>query len=109
TAGFTAGIGIVRMEENRLKPANGPVIVSGATGGVGSIALSALAKLGYHVVALTGKEGEADWLRKLGAKEIVLRQSLSLEKIRPLDKATWAGALDNLGGPVLAWMLATMK
>jgi acrylyl-CoA reductase (NADPH) len=109
TAGFTAGIGIVRMEENRLKPANGPVIVSGATGGVGSIALSALAQLGYHVVALTGKESESDWLKKLGAKEILLRQSLNLEKIKPLDKATWAGAVDNLGGPVLAWMASTMK
>jgi putative YhdH/YhfP family quinone oxidoreductase len=109
TAGFTAGIGIVRMEENRLKPANGPVIVNGATGGVGSIAVSALAKLGYHVVALTGKEQESEWLKKLGAKEILLRQSLSLEKIKPLDKATWAGAVDNLGGPVLAWIASTMK
>jgi putative YhdH/YhfP family quinone oxidoreductase len=109
TAGFTAGIGIVRMEENRLKPANGPVIVNGATGGVGSIAVAALAQLGYHVVALTGKESESDWLKKLGAREIVLRQSLNLEKIKPLDKATWAGAVDNLGGPVLAWMLSTMK
>ena len=109
TAGFTAGIGIVRMEENRLRPANGPVIVNGATGGVGSIALSALAKLGYHVVALTGKESESDWLKKLGAKEILLRQSLNLEKIKPLDKATWAGAVDSLGGPVLAWILSTMK
>jgi putative YhdH/YhfP family quinone oxidoreductase len=109
TAGFTAGIGIVRMEENRLRPANGPVIVNGATGGVGSIALACLSKLGYHVVALTGKESEAAWLRKLGAKDIVLRQSLSLEKIKPLDKATWAGALDSLGGPVLAWILSTMK
>jgi putative YhdH/YhfP family quinone oxidoreductase len=109
TAGFTAGIGIVRMEENRLKPANGPVIVNGATGGVGSIAVAALSKLGYHVVALTGKEGESDWLKKLGAKEILLRQSLNLEKIKPLDKATWAGAVDNLGGPVLAWMASTMK
>jgi putative YhdH/YhfP family quinone oxidoreductase len=109
TAGFTAGIGIVRMEENRLKPSNGPVIVNGATGGVGSIALSSLSRLGYHVVALTGKESESDWLKKLGAKEVVLRQSLNLEKIKPLDKATWAGAVDNLGGPVLAWMASTMK
>ena len=109
TAGFTAGIGIVRMEENRLKPANGPVIVNGATGGVGSIAVAALSKAGYHVVALTGKESEADWLKKLGAKEILLRQTLNLEKIKPLDKATWAGAVDNLGGPVLAWILASMK
>ena len=109
TAGFTAGIGIVRMEENRLKPSNGPVIVNGATGGVGSIALASLARLGYHVVALTGKESESDWLKKLGAKEVLLRQSLNLEKIKPLDKATWAGAVDNLGGPVLAWMASTMK
>jgi putative YhdH/YhfP family quinone oxidoreductase len=109
TAGFTAGIGIVRMEENRLKPANGPVIVNGATGGVGSIAVSALSKLGYHVVALTGKQSESDWLKKLGAKEILLRQSLNLDKIKPLDKATWAGAVDNLGGAVLAWIASTMK
>jgi putative YhdH/YhfP family quinone oxidoreductase len=109
TAGFTAGIGIVRLEQNGLKPQNGPVVVDGATGGVGSIAISALAKLGYHVVALTGKESEADWLKKLGAREILLRKNLELEKIKPLDKATWAGAVDNLGGEVLAWMCATMK
>jgi acrylyl-CoA reductase (NADPH) len=109
TAGFTAGLGIVRMEQNGLKPANGPVIVNGATGGVGSIAVSALAKLGYHVVALTGKEAESDWLKRLGAKEILLRKDLNLEKIKPLDKATWAGAVDNLGGDVLAWMAATMN
>src|SRR5213075_3345527 len=105
----TAGIGIVRMEHNGLKPQSGPVIVDGATGGVGSIAIAALAKLGYHVVALTGKESESDWLKKLGAKEVMLRQSLNLQKIKPLDKATWAGAVDNLGGEVLSWMLSTMK
>ncbi len=109
TAGYTAGIAVVRMEHNGLKPANGPVIISGATGGVGSIAIAMFAKLGYHVVALTGKESESEWLKKLGAKEIVLRQSLNLDKIKPLDKATWAGAVDNLGGPVLAWMASTMK
>jgi acrylyl-CoA reductase (NADPH) len=109
TAGYTAGIAVHRMEHNGLKPAKGPVVVSGATGGVGSIAVAMLAGLGYHVVALTGKESESDWLKKLGAKEILLRQSLNLEKIRPLDKATWAGAVDNLGGPVLAWMASTMK
>jgi putative YhdH/YhfP family quinone oxidoreductase len=109
TAGFTAGIGIVRMEENRLKPANGPVIVDGATGGVGSIAVSALSKLGYHVVALTGKEHESDWLKKLGAKEIKLRSPIDFSKTKPLDKATWAGAVDNLGGEVLAWIASTMK
>jgi acrylyl-CoA reductase (NADPH) len=109
TAGYTAGIAVVRMEHNGLKPANGPVIVNGATGGVGSIAIAALAKLGYHVVALTGKESESDWLKRLGAKEIMLRQSLNLQKIKPLDKATWAGAVDNLGGDVLAWMASTMN
>lgn len=109
TAGFTAALGIVRMEANGLAPANGPVIVNGATGGVGSIAVDALSQLGYHVVALTGKEAETDYLKKLGAKEVMLRQSLDLTKIRPLDKAQWAGAVDNLGGEVLAWMASTMK
>jgi len=109
TAGYTAGIAVVRMEHNGLKPSRGPVIVSGATGGVGSVAIAMLAKLGYHVVALTGKQSEAEWLKKLGAKEIMLRSSLNLEKIKPLDKAIWAGATDNLGGPVLAWMASTMK
>jgi len=109
TAGYTAGIAVARMEHNGLTPAKGPVIVNGATGGVGSIAVAMFAKLGYHVVALTGKEAESDWLKKLGAKEILLRKNLNLEKIKPLDKATWAGAVDNLGGPVLAWMASTMK
>ena len=109
TAGYTAGIAMVRMEHEGLKPANGPVIVNGATGGVGSIVLSMFAKLGYHAVALTGKEGETDWLKRLGAKEVMLRQSLNLQKLKPLDKATWAGAVDNLGGEVLSWMLSTMK
>ncbi len=109
TAGYTAGLAVVRMEHNGLRPANGPVLVDGATGGVGSIAVAALAKLGYAVTALTGKESESAWLKQLGAKEILLRQSLDLAKIRPLDKATWAGAVDNLGGEVLAWMASTMK
>jgi putative YhdH/YhfP family quinone oxidoreductase len=109
TAGYTAGLAIVRMEHNGLKPANGPVVVNGATGGVGSIALAALAKMGYAVTALTGKESESGWLKSLGATDILLRQSLDLTKIKPLDKATWAGAVDNLGGEVLAWMASTMK
>jgi putative YhdH/YhfP family quinone oxidoreductase len=109
TAGFTAALGIVRMEENGLTPAKGPVIVSGATGGVGSLAVDMLARLGYHVVALTGKESEADFLRNLGAAEVMLRQSLDLAKIRPLDRALWAGAVDNLGGDILAWIASTMK
>jgi putative YhdH/YhfP family quinone oxidoreductase len=109
TAGYTAAIAVVRMEHNGLNPSKGPVIVNGATGGVGSVAVAMFAKLGYHVVALTGKEGESGWLKKLGAKEVMLRKDLNLEKIRPLDKATWAGAVDNLGGKTLAWMASTMK
>ena len=108
TAGYTAALAVVRMEANGLAPANGPVIVSGATGGVGSIAIDMLSRLGYSVTALTGKEGEADYLKKLGAREVMLRKSLDLAKIKPLDKATWAGAVDNLGGEVLAWMASTM-
>ena len=109
TAGYTAGIALHRMEHNGLKPESGPVLVNGATGGVGSMAIAMLAKRGYHVVAVTGKASESDWLKKLGAKEIMLRQSINLEKIRPLDKATWAGAVDNLGGDMLAWIASTMK
>ena len=109
TAGFTAGLAIVRMEHNGLKPGSGPVIVSGATGGVGSIAIDSLARLGYEVVALTGKAPESEYLAMLGAKEVKLRSTLDLAKIRPLDKALWAGAVDNLGGDVLAWMASGMK
>jgi putative YhdH/YhfP family quinone oxidoreductase len=109
TAGFTAGLAVVRMEENGLRPGNGPVIVTGATGGVGSLAVDMLAGLGYHVVALTGKEAETDYLLGLGAKEVLLRQSLDLAKIKPLGKETWAGAVDNLGGDVLAWIASTMQ
>lgn len=109
TAGFTAALGIVRMEENGLTPAKGPVIVTGSTGGVGSLAVDMLAKRGYHVVALTGKAEEADYLKSLGAAEVMLRQELDLAKIRPLDKARWAGAVDNVGGDTLAWIASTMQ
>ena len=108
TAGFTAALGIVRMEENGLRPDKGPVIVTGATGGVGSLAVDMLARLRYHVVALTGKESEADYLRSLGAAEVMLRDGLDLTRIRPLDSARWAGAVDNLGGDILAWIASTM-
>ncbi|KAF4516588.1 hypothetical protein B566_EDAN003335 [Ephemera danica] len=108
TAGFTAALAIVRMEENRLSPANGPVLVTGATGGVGSLAIDMLATLGYRVVALTGKAGEGDYLRKLGAAEILLRGDLDLSKVRPLERGRWAGAVDNLGGDYLAWVASTM-
>lgn len=109
TAGFTAGLAVERMEQVGLKPDNGPVIVTGATGGVGSIAVDILAGAGYHVVALTGKAHEADYLKRLGAREVMLRETLDLARIKPLDKATWAGAVDNLGGDVLSWLASTME
>ena len=109
TAGFTAALAVVRMEHQGLTPKQGPVIVSGATGGVGGIAIQILSSLGYHAVALTGKETEADTLKSLGASDVMLRQSLDLAKIKPLGKETWAGAIDNLGGDVLAWMLSTLQ
>jgi putative YhdH/YhfP family quinone oxidoreductase len=109
TAGYTAGLAVVRMEHDGLRPDSGPVIVTGATGGVGSIAVDILAGAGYHVVALTGKEAEADYLKQLGAKEVMLRSRLDLTKVKPLDKATWAGAVDNLGGDVLSWLASTMN
>jgi putative YhdH/YhfP family quinone oxidoreductase len=109
TAGYTAGLAVVRMEHDGLTPAAGRVIVTGATGGVGSVAIDILAGAGYHVVALTGKDNEADYLKRLGAREVMLRSALDPTKIKPLDKATWAGAVDNLGGEVLAWLASTMQ
>jgi alcohol dehydrogenase len=109
TAGFTAALGIVRMEDNGLAPANGPVIVTGATGGVGALAIDMLAQLGYHVAALTGKASETDYLKMLGAAEILLRADIDFDKVRPLEAARWAGAVDNVGGQILHWVLATMK
>jgi putative YhdH/YhfP family quinone oxidoreductase len=109
TAGYTAALAIHVMEHNGLKPDNGPVAVTGATGGVGSVAIEILAKLGYHVVAITGKGEESDYLRGIGAKEVVLRQSLDLTKVKPLDRATFAGAVDNLGGDILSWLLSVQK
>lgn len=109
TAGFTAALAIIRMEENGLLPDHGPVIVSGASGGVGSLAVDMLSGLGYQVTALTGKESQVDYLERLGATQVMLRSALDLSRIRPLDKAQWAGAVDNLGGAVLSWMASTMK
>lgn len=109
TAGFTAGLAVERMEHEGLQPGNGPVIVSGATGGVGSIAVDILAGAGYRVVAFTGKESESAYLKELGAAEVMPAASVDLGKIKPLDKATWSGAVDNVGGDVLAWMASTMQ
>ena len=109
TAGYTAALGVVRMEQNGLKPANGPVVVTGATGGVGSIAIDMLSKLGFAVTALTGKQSETAYLKGLGAKEVMLRSGLDLSKVKPIDKMLWAGAVDNLGGETLSWLMSTMQ
>jgi acrylyl-CoA reductase (NADPH) len=109
TAGFTAGLAIHLMLHNGLTPDKGPVAVTGATGGVGSVAVEVLAKLGYEVHAITGKPEEAKYLKAIGAKEVVDRRSIDLSKVRPLDKSTWAGAVDNLGGDLLAWLLSTSR
>jgi acrylyl-CoA reductase (NADPH) len=108
TAGFTAALSVIRLEENGLKPGTGPVLVTGATGGVGSIAVAILTGLGYHVTAMTGKDAEHDYLKSLGATEVVPR-SLAQTSARPLEKMTWAGAVDPVGGDTLAWLLKTMN
>lgn len=109
TAGFTAALGIQRMEDNGLATDKGPVVVTGATGGVGGLAIDMLAGSGYEVVALTGKAEEADYLRGLGAAQVRLRSEIAFDKLRPLEAGQWAGAVDNVGGQVLHWLLATMK
>jgi NADPH2:quinone reductase len=106
TAGFTAGLAIHRLERNGLHPEQGPVIVTGATGGVGSIAVAAFSRRGYAVTALTGKDREHEYLRTLGATTILSRNGLEMGK-RPLEKATWAGAVDVVGGETLAWLTRT--
>ncbi len=106
TAGFTAALAVHRMEQNGQQPGNGPVVVTGATGGVGSIAINMLAGRGYEVVAVSGKEGADDYLRAIGAARILRRQDLDLGS-KPMEKALWAGAVDNLGGPVLSWLTRT--
>ncbi len=109
TAGYTAALAVRLMEHNGLTPAAGPVAVTGATGGVGSVAIEILSKLGFHVVAITGKPEEAAYLKDIGASEVLLRQSLDVTNIRPLGKATWAGVVDNLGGDLLASLISMMK
>ncbi len=108
TAGFTAALSVVEMEDNGLAPGNGPVIVTGATGGVGSMAVQSLAAAGYSVTALTGKEQHADFLRSLGAADVIARDKLQMGT-RPLEKSVWAGAVDAVGGDILAWLTRTMK
>ena len=108
TAGFTAGISFSRLME-LVKPADGKIIVTGATGGVGSVALSILSKMGYQTVAVSGKEAEFEYLINLGAGEIILRNDfLSLEK-KPVLSAKYAGGIDTVGGPILENILKTLQ
>ena len=108
TAGFTAAMAVQRMEDNGLHPHMGPVAVNGATGGVGSLAISMLASRGYRVTAITGKRDSAAYLQQIGAADILFSSELNLSA-RPLEKAQWAGAVDNLGGDMLHWLCATMQ
>ena len=108
TAGYTAALAIQRMEQNSQLPENGPIVVTGATGGVGSIAVDMLDGRGYEVVALTGKAEKAEYLKSIGAHEVLLRGEVDLGK-RPMEKARWGGAIDNLGGDVLTWLTRTVK
>lgn len=107
TAGFTAALSVLRLEQNGLRPENGPVLVTGATGGVGSMAVEFLAGLGYAVTALTGKAEQVDFLKSLGAREVLLRDELEMGT-RPLEKSLWAGAVDPVGGALLSWLTRTM-
>jgi putative YhdH/YhfP family quinone oxidoreductase len=109
TAGFTAALAIHRMEQNDLTPDKGKVIVTGATGGVGSLGIRMLSQLGYQVVALTGKPTEQEYLRSLGASEVLLRGDIDFASKRPMEKALWAGALDSVGGDTLSWLIRTMQ
>jgi acrylyl-CoA reductase (NADPH) len=108
TAGFTAALSVHRLEENGLTPEKGKVLVTGATGGVGSVAVAMLAKRGYHVVASTGKETEHDYLKEIGAAEIISREELVGEKVKPLDKQLWAAAVDPVGGKTLSAILSKL-
>ena len=101
TAGFTAALCVKRMEINGQKPEMGPIVVTGASGGVGSIAVQILAKRGYEVLALSGKNSAVETLKKYGATEVLKPQELELGS-RPLEKARWAGVIDNVGGKLLS-------
>jgi NADPH2:quinone reductase len=107
TAGFTAALAVHRMEQNGQAPGKGPILVTGATGGVGAIAINMLAGRGYEVVALTGKSDADDFLRDIGATRILRRQDLVFSG-KPIDAVQWAGAIDNLGGDVLTWLTRTV-
>ena len=109
TAGFTAALAVHQLEKNGLKPDNGPVLVTGATGGAGSSALSILHKRGYQAAASTGKASEHAYLRELGASEIVDRALTTAESNRPMEKERWAGSIDAVGGSTLAYLIRTTQ
>lgn len=108
TAGFTAMLCVQALVREGVEPGSGPVLVTGATGGVGSVVVMLLARLGYEVVAVTGRLEEQPYLQKLGASEVLARSHFEMPS-RPLEKARWAGAVDVVGGQVLASVCAAMK
>ncbi len=107
TAGVTAALAIHRLEHNGLRPGDGPVAVTGASGGVGTLAVAMLAGLGYEVVAFTGTAGAHDLLRRLGASAIEPRPDVA--EVRVLESETWAAAMDSVGGQTLAWLASTTR
>jgi acrylyl-CoA reductase (NADPH) len=109
TAGFTAMLAVMALEAHGLAPAQGEVLVTGAAGGVGSVAVAILGKLGYTVAAVTGRPETEAYLKSLGASRIVPRAEIAEAPTRPLDKELWAGAVDNVGGTMLARLLTQMK
>ena len=108
TAGYTAGLAVELLELNGLTPANGKVLVNGATGGVASLAIDMLAGKGYAVTAVTGKDSEHVFLHTLGAKEILSRNSIEMGT-RPLEKSLWSAAFDSVGGDALSWLTRSMN
>lgn len=108
TAGFTAALALHRMEQNDQRPDLGPIAITGASGGVGSVAIDIFSRRGYTVTALTHKPQAADYLHSLGASEVQLLGELKLGA-RPLEKAIWGGAVDNLGGEVLGWLTRSTR
>jgi acrylyl-CoA reductase (NADPH) len=109
TAGFTSMLAVMALEDHGLTPGNGPVLVTGAAGGVGSVAVALLAALGHEVAGVTGRPETADYLTSLGASQIVAREELNETVKRPLEAETWAGCVDAVGGDMLARVLGQMK
>ena len=109
TAGFTAMLSILALEDHGLKPGSGPVLVTGAAGGVGSVAVALLAAAGYEVAGVTGRPETEAYLRALGASQIVPRETINETVKRPLETETWAGCIDAVGGPMLARVLGQLK